>query len=85
MTFHSLETALLDSEFDEFVKAIEEDNRDGALAFVRGFREMLNKRDPLDRDEALDWLSERTRKIPDQKTFSKVLEFLVENDLGFGR
>ncbi|MFH0961446.1 MAG: hypothetical protein V1820_02070 [archaeon] len=78
---HSFEGAFLDAEFSEFLNAIEADDRESALQFIRGFRELLEKRDPLDRDETLDWLSEKVGKIADKLVFSKVVDFLVENDL----
>lgn len=81
MTIHSLEGALLEAEFLEFLKSVRDNDAEGAKRFAAGFRELLDKKDQSDRDETLGWLSDRVGKIEDRELFSKVVDFLVEHNL----
>lgn len=82
--FSGLEEELLDSEFSDFVKAIDMGDHDSAEAFAKGFRERLDVEGSR-KDETLEWLSKKIEGIADSELFQKVVDFVAEHDLSVGQ
>jgi|GEM_PF-3860706 len=84
LPFSGLEEELLDSEFSDFVKAIDRGDKESAEAFARGFRERLDVEGSR-KDETLEWLSKKIEGIEDPELFQKVVDFVAEHDLSPGQ
>jgi hypothetical protein len=67
--------------FTQLLERIRQDDWDGALKLVPELRGKLDKLDPDELDETMDWFSERMLEIQDPDLFDKTIEFLVNNDL----
>ncbi len=82
--FSGLEEELLDSEFSEFVKAIDRGDKESAEDFAKGFRERLDI-EGTRKDETLEWLSKKIEGIENHALFQKVVDFVAEHDLSPGQ
>jgi hypothetical protein len=72
---------LIESTFHDILRAVAADREEEARRLVPKLRELLDRAEPNNLDETIDWVSEEVTKIKDPALFDKTIDFLVNNDL----